>query len=75
MNNPKRYELTQAQWERLEKDLPGKAGDPGRTGADNRTFVNAVLWQIQDSAQALYPLGQCQGVGQNICHAGQRPRQ
>ena len=51
MNNPKRYELTQAQWERLEKDLPGKAGDPGRTGADNRTFVNAVLWVLRSGAR------------------------
>ena len=51
MNNPGRYELTQGQWERLEKDLPGKAGDPGRTGADNRTFVNAVLWVLRSGAR------------------------
>ena len=24
--------------------LPGKAGDPGRSGRDNRLFVEAVLW-------------------------------
>jgi transposase len=24
--------------------LPGKPGDPGRSGADNRLFVEAVLW-------------------------------
>jgi putative transposase len=24
--------------------LPGKRRDPGRTGADNRLFVEAVLW-------------------------------
>jgi transposase len=24
--------------------LPGKASDPGRTAADNRLFVEAVLW-------------------------------
>src|SRR5512137_1620976 len=29
---------------RIEGLLPGKAGDPGRSGADNRLFVEAVLW-------------------------------
>ena len=24
--------------------LPGKSGDPGRTGSDNRQFVNGVLY-------------------------------
>ena len=51
MSKPSRYELTQAQWERLQKDLPGKAGDPGRSGADNRTFVNAVLWVLRSGAR------------------------
>ncbi|TAN52561.1 MAG: transposase, partial [Rhodospirillales bacterium] len=32
------------QWERMEPHLPGKARDPGRTGKDNRLFVEAVLW-------------------------------
>ena len=40
---PSRYELTQTQWERIEDLLPGKASDPGRTAADNRSFVNGVL--------------------------------
>lgn len=39
-----RHEVTDAQWERIEGLLPGKAGDPGRTAADNRLFVNAVLF-------------------------------
>lgn len=30
----KRYELNDAQWERVAPLLPGKAGDPGRTGSD-----------------------------------------
>ncbi|AVM75616.1 hypothetical protein MSR1_31500 [Magnetospirillum gryphiswaldense MSR-1] len=37
----KRYELTTTQWARIEGLLPGKASDPGPTGTDNRTFVNA----------------------------------
>ena len=36
--------LRDDQWRRLESMLPGKAGDPGRTGADNRQFIEAVLW-------------------------------
>ncbi len=32
----KRYELTDAQWTRISPLLPGKVGDPGRTGSDNR---------------------------------------
>jgi len=36
--------LRDDQWQRLESMLPGKAGDPGRTGEDNRLFIEAVLW-------------------------------
>ncbi len=32
------------QWERIEAQLPAKTGDPGRTGANNRHFVEGVLW-------------------------------
>jgi transposase len=35
----RRYELTKAQWQQIKNLLPGKAGDRGRTAADNRTFV------------------------------------
>ena len=46
----KRYELTDRQWQRISDLLPGKAGDPGRTGADNRLFVNGVLWVLRSGA-------------------------
>jgi transposase len=46
----KRDELTNAQWVRIGPLLAGKASDPGRTGADNRLFVNAVLWIIRSGA-------------------------
>ncbi len=46
----KRYELNDAQWERIAPLLPGKAGDPGRTGADNRLFLNGVLWVLRSGA-------------------------
>lgn len=46
----KRYELSDAQWERIKDLLPGKAGDPGRRGSDNRLFVNGVLWVLRSGA-------------------------
>ena len=36
--------LRDDQWERMRPHLPGKPGDPGRSGADNRLFVEAILW-------------------------------
>ena len=36
--------LRDDQFERIAALLPGKASDPGRTAADNRMFVEAVLW-------------------------------
>ena len=39
-----RKQLADAQWRRIEGLLPGKVGDPGRSGEDNRMFVEAVLW-------------------------------
>ena len=45
-----RYELSEAQWQRISYLLAGKAGDPGRSGADNRLFVNGVLWVLRSGA-------------------------
>jgi putative transposase len=36
--------LSDSQWKRIEAMLPGKVGDVGATAADNRRFVEAVLW-------------------------------
>ena len=36
--------LRDDQFDRIAALLPGKAGDPGRSAADNRMFVEAVLW-------------------------------
>jgi transposase len=43
----RRHELTDTQWERIKDLLPGKEGDPGRSGEDNRLFVNAVLYVLK----------------------------
>lgn len=50
MSRPKRYELTPEQWSRIRDVLPGKPGDPGRSGSDNLTFVNGVLWVLRSGA-------------------------
>ena len=46
----RRYELTDDQWERIEALLPGRPGDPGGQGEDNRLFVNAVIWIARTGA-------------------------
>ena len=56
----KRYELRDAQWLRIAALLPGKAGDPGRTGSDNRLFVNGVLWVLRSGAH-WHDLPECYG--------------
>jgi len=47
----KRYELSDDEWEQLAPLLPGKVGDPGRSGEDNRLFVNGVLWVLRSGAR------------------------
>jgi transposase len=42
----RRHELKDEQWDLIREHLPGKAGDPGRTAADNRLFLNAVLYVL-----------------------------
>ena len=46
----RRFELTDAEWERIGSLVPGKAGDPGRTAKDNRLFLDAVLWIARTGA-------------------------
>ena len=46
----RRHELSDEQWSQIEPHVPGRQGDPGRTGEDNRLFVNAVLWVARTGA-------------------------
>ena len=39
--------LRNDQWPRLEPMLPGKTADPGRSGENNRLFIEAVLWNAR----------------------------
>ena len=45
-----RRELTDEQWRHIEPLIPGKPGDKGRHGKDNRLFVDAVLWLVRAGA-------------------------
>jgi putative transposase len=45
-----RRELRDDQWKQIKELLPGKESDPGRTGRDNRLFVDAVLWIARTGA-------------------------
>ena len=42
-----RYGLRDDQWERIEGLLPGRLGPVGVTAADNRRFVEAVLYRYR----------------------------
>ena len=46
----RRHEISDEQWDRIEHLLPGKIGDPGRSGENNRLFVNAVIWIARTGA-------------------------
>ena len=45
-----RMVLNDAQWERVAPLVPGKQGDPGRSGEDNRRFLEGVLWIVRTGA-------------------------
>lgn len=56
--------------------LPGKAGDPGRTGADNRLLVNGCVWVLCSGAHRR-DLAERYGKWKSVhrrfsrwCHAG-----
>ena len=43
----RRYALRDDQWDRIKDDLPGQPGTVGATAADNRLFVEAVLYRYR----------------------------
>lgn len=60
----KRYELSDAQWHKIEGFLPGRPGWVGVTARDNRQFVNGVLWVLRSGAHWRHmPAGYGNGFG------------
>lgn len=45
-----RYILTDAQWAKMAPHCLGKATDRGRSGRNNRLFLEAVLWIARTEA-------------------------
>ena len=43
----RRYALRDDQWERIRDSLPGREGSVGATAADNRRFIEAVLYRYR----------------------------
>lgn len=47
----KRFEMSEAQWQRIAALLPGEVADPGRAGADNRLSLNGSVWMLRSGAR------------------------
>ena len=45
-----RHAIPDSDWARIEHLLPGRPGQPGWVGGDNRLFVDAVLWIARTGA-------------------------
>ena len=45
--NTERLVIGEQVWEKVSPHLPGKATDCGVTAADNRLFLEAVLWRVR----------------------------
>src|SRR5215210_6955898 len=45
-----RYEISDADWDRIKGLLPGQPGQHGGVAEDNRRFLNAVLWIARTGA-------------------------
>jgi len=50
-NNRRRYEMSDAEWERVKDLLPPEhTGKPGRPSGENRTALNGILWIARSGA-------------------------
>ena len=45
-----RHAISDADWDRIERLLPGRPGQHGKVARDNRLFVDAVLWVAKTGA-------------------------
>lgn len=45
-----RHAISDSDWERIEDLLPGRPGQTGWLAADNRQFINALLWIAKTGA-------------------------
>ena len=47
---PHRHAISDADWGRIKDFLPGQPGQHGGVAADNRRFIDAVLWVARTGA-------------------------
>ena len=50
MSFPHRQDISDRVWSLLEPHLPGRRGQWGGVGRDNRLFINAVFWILRTGA-------------------------
>jgi transposase len=67
----RRYEISDTDWQRIAPLLKGKPGDVGRSGADNRLFINAVIWLARSGA-AWRDLPERYGPWNTVCRRFRR---
>ena len=48
--NTERFRISDEIWSKIQWVVPGKESDPGRTGANNRLFVEAVVFIARTGA-------------------------
>jgi transposase len=46
----RRYELTDAEWTRIEALLPAQKPKTGRPNSDHRQIVNGIIWVLRSGA-------------------------
>ena len=46
----RRHDISDHIWNRIEAYLPGSKNYVGRSGKDNRSFINGVLWLLRTGA-------------------------
>jgi transposase len=86
----RRFGLRDDQWERIKNLLPGREGSVGVTAADNRLFVEAVLYRYRTGMpwrdlravrrgdkdpHSVRPLGQKRCLGADVSASRSRRRQ
>jgi putative transposase len=42
--------LSDTQWDKIKDARPSKESDAGRSGEDNRRFIEAIIWRFALSA-------------------------
>ena len=74
--NEDRFVISDAMWGVISQLLPGKSTDRGVTAADNRRFLEAVLWRVRTGARpgVIFPVVLATGTAFSAASADGRRR-